>query len=216
LARTTRDFKHFDKVRKREIPLVFFDRILEGVDVSAVVLDDFHGGYQSVQHLLDQGCRRIAHFGGPQHLNIYKHRYEGYCQALRDHGLPVEDELVVFGDMALEDGIVGMRQLLALPQRPDAVFSSSDFSAVGAMQVIKEHQLRIPQDIALAGFSNETFTSLTSPMITTIDQHCEEMGRAAIRLLLEMVQERIHPLSPRKIVLQPQLLARESSRWGQG
>jgi LacI family transcriptional regulator len=215
LARTTRDFKHFEKVRTREIPLVFFDRILDGVDVSAVVLDDYQGGYQSVQHLLSQGCRRIAHFGGPQHLNIYKNRSAGYCQALRDHGLPVDDELVVFGDMALEDGIVGMRQLLALPQRPDAVFSASDFSAVGALQVLKEHKLRIPYDIALAGFSNETFTSLTEPMITTTDQHCEEMGRAAMRLLLEMVQERIHPLSPRKIVLQPELLARESSRWRQ-
>jgi len=215
LARTTRDFKHFEKVRKRGIPLVFFDRILEGVDVSAVVLDDYQGGYQSVKHLLDQGCRRIAHFGGPQHLNIYKNRYLGYCQALRDHGIAVADELVLFGDMALEDGIRGMKQLLALPQRPDAVFSASDFSIVGALQVLKERKLRIPYDMALAGFSNETFTSLTEPMLTSVDQHCEEMGRAAMRLLLEMVQERTRQLSPRKIVLQPQLLPRESSRWRQ-
>ncbi|MBD2770425.1 LacI family DNA-binding transcriptional regulator [Hymenobacter sp. BT664] len=215
LSRTTRDFKHFEKVRKRGIPLVFFDRILDGIDVSAVVLDDYQGGYQSVKHLLDQGCRRIAHFGGPQHLNIYKNRYLGYCQALRDHHLPVEEELVVFGDMKMEDGIQGMKQLLSLPQLPDAVFSASDFSIVGALQVLKEHKLRIPYDIALAGFSNETFTSLTEPMLTSVDQHCEEMGRAAIRLLLEMVQERTRQLSPRKIVLQPELLLRESSRWRQ-
>ncbi|GAC1369660.1 MAG: LacI family DNA-binding transcriptional regulator [Hymenobacter sp.] len=215
LARTTSSFKHFEKVRKRDIPLVFFDRILEGADVSAVVLDDYQGGYQSVRHLLDQGCRRIAHFGGPQHLNIYKNRYLGYCQALRDRGLAVEEELVVFGDMALEDGIRGMQQLLALPQRPDAVFSASDFSAVGALQVLKEHRLRVPFDVALAGFSNETFTSFTEPMLTSVDQRCEEMGRAAMRLLLEMVQERGRQLSPRKIVLQPALLQRESSRWRQ-
>lgn len=212
LARTTRDFRHFDKVSTRGIPLVFFDRILDGVDVSAVVLDDYQGGYQSVKHLLDQGCRRIAHFGGPQHLNIYKNRYAGYCQALRDHNVPLDDALVVFGDMALEDGSAAMKQLLALPQRPDAVFSASDFAAVGALQVLKEHQLRIPQDVALAGFSNETFTALTEPRLTTVDQRCEEMGRAAMRLLLEMVQERTRQPSPRKIVLQPELLARESSR----
>ncbi|GAB3295112.1 LacI family DNA-binding transcriptional regulator [Hymenobacter humi] len=212
LARTTRDFKHFEKVRKRDIPLVFFDRILEGTDVSAVVLDDYRGGYQSTMHLLDQGCRRIAHFGGPQHLNIYKNRYLGYCQALRDRNLPVEEELVVFSDMTLEDGIRGMKQLLDLPQRPDAVFSASDFSAVGALQVLKEHHLRIPEDIALSGFSNETFASLTEPKLTSVDQHCEEMGGAAVRLLLELVQERTRQQAPRKIVLQPQLLPRESSR----
>ena len=215
LARTTRDFKHFEKVRKRDIPLVFFDRILEGVDVSAVVLDDYQGGYQSVKHLLDQGCRRIAHFGGPQHLNIYKNRYAGYCQALHDHNIPFEKDLVVFSDMTLEDGIRGMKQLLNLPQRPDAVFSASDFSIVGALQVLKERKLRIPFDMALSGFSNETFTSLTEPQLTSVDQHCEEMGGAAVRLLLEMVQERTRQLSPRKIVLQPQLLPRESSRWRQ-
>ena len=215
LSRTTRDFKHFEKVRKRGIPLVFFDRILDGIDVSAVVLDDYQGGYQSVKHLLDQGCRRIAHFGGPQHLNIYKNRYLGYCQALRDHQLPIEEELVVFGDMKMEDGIAAMKQLLDLPQIPDAVFSASDFSIVGALQVLKERKLRIPYDMALAGFSNETFTSLTEPMLTSVDQHCEEMGRSAMRLLLEMVQEHTRQLLPRKIVLQPKLLLRESSRWRQ-
>ncbi len=216
LARTTRDFRHFEKVRARGTPLVFFDRILDGVDVSAVVLDDYQGGYQSVKHLLDHGCRRIAHFGGPQHLNIYKNRYAGYCQALHDHEVPFEKELVVFGDMTLEDGMRGMTQLLELPQRPDAVFSASDFSAVGALQVLKQRQLRIPQDIALAGFSNETFASLTEPMLTSVDQHCEEMGGAAVRLLLEMVQERSTPPTPRKIVLQPRLIVRESSRRGAG
>ena len=211
LARTTRDFRHFDKVRQRGIPLVFFDRILDGSEVSAVVLDDYQGGYQSGQHLLAQGCRRIAHFGGPQHLNIYKNRYAGYCQALRDHGIAVEKELVIFSDMTLEDGRRGMAQLLALPQRPEAVFSASDFAIAGAMQVLKEHQLRIPHDVALAGFSNETFTSLTEPRLTSVDQGCAAMGQAAMRLLLEMVQERGQPLAPRTIVLPPELVLRESS-----
>ena len=216
LSRTTRDFRHFEKVRKRGMPLVFFDRVLAGSDVSAVVLDDYQGGYQSVQHLLGQGCRRIAHFGGPQHLNIYKNRYLGYCQALLDHHIPVEPELLIFSDMTLEDGRRSMTKLLALPQRPEAVFSASDFSIVGAMQVVKEHGLRTPQDVALAGFSNETFTSLTEPKLTSVDQRCEAMGQAAIGLLLEMVQERGLPLSPRTIVLQPELLVRESSDWGRG
>ncbi|RZK28370.1 MAG: LacI family transcriptional regulator, partial [Hymenobacter sp.] len=138
LSRTTREFKHFEKVRKRDIPLVFFDRILDGHDVNAVVLDDRAGGYRATRHLLDQGYRRIAHFTGPQYLNIYKLRRQGYEDALREHGLPIEEELIIFGSMDMDAGRAGMEQLLALPQLPDAVFSGSDFSAAGALQVLHE------------------------------------------------------------------------------
>lgn len=214
LARTTRDFKHFDKAAKRDLPLVFFDRILEGRDVNAVVLDDREGAYQSTLHLLAQGCRRVAHFAGPQHLNIYKNRRQGYLDALREHDVPFDEGLVHTCDMRLEDGIRGMEQLLQLPVRPDAVFSASDFSAVGALQVLRKRGLRVPQDVALAGFSNETFTSFTEPMLTTVDQRCEQMGQAAARLLLEILGEKRQNVSPRRVLLQPDLLVRASSLRG--
>ncbi|OON69301.1 LacI family DNA-binding transcriptional regulator [Hymenobacter sp. CRA2] len=212
LARTTRDFRHFEKVHKQEIPLVFFDRVLDGLDVSAVVLDDREGGYRATRHLIEQGCRRIAHFGGPQHLNIYKNRRLGYEDALREAGLPLDDALIYYCDMTLEDGVAGMQYLLQLPWPPDAVFSASDFSVVGALQELKVHGLRVPQDLALSGFSNETFTSFTEPMLTTVDQHCEQMGQDAVRLFLEMRHARSPGASPRRIVLQPELLVRGSSR----
>ncbi|WP_082773884.1 LacI family DNA-binding transcriptional regulator [Hymenobacter sp. PAMC 26628] len=214
LARTTRDFKHFDKAAKRDLPLVFFDRILEGRDVNAVVLDDREGAYQSTVHLLEQGCRRIAHFAGPQHLNIYKNRRQGYLDALREHNVPFDEALVFTCDMRLEDGIQGMEQLLKLPTRPDAVFSASDFSAVGALQVLKKRGLRVPQDVAVTGFSNEMFTSFTEPMLTTVDQRCEQMGQAAARLLLEILGEKRQNVSPRRVLLQPDLLVRASSQRG--
>ncbi|MBO2012692.1 LacI family DNA-binding transcriptional regulator [Hymenobacter negativus] len=211
IARPTHDFRHFDKIKKRDIPLVFFDRILNSTEFNAVELDDFQGGYQSTKHLLEQGRRRIAHFGGPQHLQIYINRFGGYRKALEEYGLPVEDELVIFSDMWQEDGDAGMKQLLALPNPPDAVFSASDFTIVGAMLVLKERGLRIPEDVALAGFSNESFCSLTEPRLTSVDQCCEAIGKAAMQLLLEMVQERGHDTAPRKIVIQPKLMTRESS-----
>lgn len=211
LARTTRDFKHFEKVRKREIPLVFFDRILEGQDVNAVVLDDREGGYLTTKHLIAQGCRRIAHFAGPQHLNIYKNRRQGYVDALREYDLPVDESLIFYCDMTIEDGIAGMEQLLQLSQLPDAVFSASDFSIVGAMQVLKSQHLRVPEDIALVGFSNESFTFLTEPMLTSVDQRCEQMGQSAVRLFLELLEEKSAKFSPRRIVLQPDLIIRDSS-----
>ncbi len=214
LARTTRDFKHFEKAAKRDMPLVFFDRILEGRDVNAVVLDDREGAYQSTAHLLAQGCRRIAHFAGPQHLNIYKNRLQGYLDALREHGVPYDEELLFICDMRLEDGARGMEQLLKLPVPPDAVFSASDFSAVGALQVLKKRGLRVPQDVALTGFSNEMFTAFTEPLLTTVDQRCEQMGQAAVRLLLEILGEKRQNVSPRRVLLQPDLLIRGSSLRG--
>jgi LacI family transcriptional regulator len=211
VSRSTREFKHFEKVRRRDIPLVFFDRILEGHDVNAVVLDDRAGGYRATRHLLEQGYRRIAHFSGPQQLNIYKHRRQGYEDALREYNLPVSEELIVFGEMNMADGRTGMAQLLALPQPPDAVFSGSDFSAAGALEVLSERGLRVPQDVGLVGFSNEVFSRLTVPQITSIDQHCELMGRTATRLLLEIMAEREPHFAPRHVVLQPDLFTRASS-----
>ena len=216
LARTTTEFKHFEQVRKRDIPLVFFDRILDGYNVNAVVLDDRAGGYCATRHLLLQGYRRIAHFSGPQQLNVYKHRRQGYEDALREFGLPVEEELIRYGDMKIQDGYVGMSQLLALPQPPDAVFSSSDFAAAGALEVLQERGLRVPEDIGLVGFSNEIFSRLTVPRLTSIDQHCELMGRSATHLLLQIMQEHPPYATPRHLVLPPDLLVRASSlRTGQ-
>lgn len=211
ISRTTREFKHFEKIRRRDVPLVFFDRILEGHDVNAVVLDDRVGGYRATKHLLEQGYRRIAHFTGPQNLNIYKLRRQGYEDALREFNLPIDEELIVFGNMKMEDGSAGMVQLLALPQRPDAVFSGSDFSAAGALQVLHERGLRVPEDIGLVGFSNELFSRLMVPMLTSIDQHCELMGRAATRLLLQIMEEQSQQGAPQHIVLQPDLFVRASS-----
>lgn len=212
LSRTTHDDRHFDKVRKRDIPLVFFDRVLDSLDASAVVVDDYQGAYHATQHLIGQGCRRIAHFAGPQHLNIYRHRRRGYLDALRDAGLPEDESLVLYSDMRVEDGTTGVRQLLKRKPAPDAIFSASDFSLVGALKELKEQGLKVPKDMALVGFSNESFTSFTDPMLTSVDQGCEQMGQSAVRLLLEMLEDKHARFAPRRTVLQPKLLVRESSQ----
>ncbi|MCB2379068.1 LacI family transcriptional regulator [Hymenobacter sp. BT635] len=211
LSRTTLDVRHFEKVRSRGLPLVFFDRIVEGDNVNAVVLDDQEGGYVSTRHLLSQGCRRIAHLAGPQHLNIYKNRRQGYLDALREAGLPEDENLIVYMDMSQEQGVAAMRQLLALPEPPDAVFAAGDYSALGAMQEAHRQGLQVPQDVAISGFSNEIFTVITQPAMTTIDQRCEEMGQAAVRLLLEVIDAAGAPFTPRQVALRPELVVRNSS-----
>ena len=215
LANTTQDFAHFEAVRQQDVPLVFFDRAVEGFrgpNVSAVVLDDHQGAYQAVAHLIGQGCTRIAHFTGPLHLNILRNRHQGYRDALLAHGLPIDEDLIVFCAMTLKGGVQGMRQLLKLPRRPDAVFSSNDLAAMGALQTAKAHRLRVPQDLAVVGFSNEAFSALTTPTLSSVDQRCEQMGRTAVQLLQKMLKGGANRPEPRPIVLQPRLLVRESSQ----
>ncbi len=215
LANTTHDIGHFEAVRQQNIPLVFFDRVVEdfrGSNVSSVMVDDYQGAYQVVAHLIEQGCTRIAHFTGPLHLNIHKNRHQGYRDALRAHGMAIDDDLIVYCELSPKGGAQAMRQLLKLPQRPDGVFASNDLAAVGAMQVAKAQRLRVPQDVAIVGFSNEAFASLTEPMLSSVDQRCEQMGKTAVQLLQKMLKSGPNRLGPpRPIVLKPKLLVRESS-----
>ena len=211
VSRTTLDFRHFDKVRKRGVPLVFFDRILEGDSVNAVVLNDQEGAFQATRHLLEQGCHRVAHLAGPQHLNIYRNRRQGYLDALQSHGIAPDESLIIDCDMTLEGGQACTKQLLALPNPPDAVFAAGDSAILGALQVLKSRGLRVPQDVALAGFSNEALTMVAEPNLTSVDQRCEEMGQAAFRLFTDLAAADGTSFSQRQVVLQPQLFVRESS-----
>ena len=211
LARNTQDFHHFDKVRGRGIPLVFFDRIPSVGSVDSVVLDDYEGALQATRHLLEQGCRRIAHLAGPQHLNIYERRRQGYLDALAAYGLPANEQLIVYSDMTTEEGAQAMQHLLALPEPPDGVFGAGDSVILGALQFLKSAGIKVPQQVALAGFSNEGFTSVTEPQLTSVDQRCEEMGQAAVRLFLELAAAPEAPFIQRQVVLQPELFIRASS-----
>ena len=215
LANTTIDFSHFELVRQQNVPLVFFDRVMEdfrGSNVSAVILDDYLGAYQLVSHLIEQGCTRIAHLTGLRHLNIHRNRHQGYRDALTAHGLEINEDYVVQCEMNQYGGAQAVTEMLKLTAPPDAVFASNDLAAAGAMQVLKAHGLRVPHDVAVAGFSNETFTTLTEPMLTSVDQGCETMGISAVRLLQKMLDPNPNRLAqPRNVVLKPKLIIRESS-----
>jgi LacI family transcriptional regulator len=210
-ATTHQQVGHLEQVQQQGTPLVFFDRMPELPNSTAVVLDDFKGAYQAVTHLIEQGCTRIAHLAGPQHLNTSRNRFLGYQEALRAHGLPLLDELVyLLPSSKLEDGRAGMEQLLTLATPPDGVFAAYAFSAAGALEVLQDKGLRVPQDVALACFSNEPFTTMTQPSLTAVDQRAEQMGETAVRLLLQLLK-RGPGYTPPHIVLKPELLVRNSS-----
>ncbi len=213
IAKNSKTYKHYRRVREEGIPLVLFDRTVETVGASTVTINDFRGAFLAVDHLIKQGCRRIAHFAGQQHINIYKERYRGYLAALEAHGLKADPGLVITCPSDVDEGKRCARQLMEMEEPPDAIFSSSDYAALGAMQWLKRHGIAIPGQVAIVGFANEPFTSYVEPALTSVDQHSNRMGHYAARVFLEEIDSREkHP--PRKTVMEPELIVRASSLRG--
>ncbi|HEY9007775.1 MAG TPA: LacI family DNA-binding transcriptional regulator [Ohtaekwangia sp.] len=210
-GKETQNFDHFLKVKERGIPIILFDRFNDELEVSNVVIDDFLGAYNATEHLIQQGCKRIAHFTNARKISIFKERLRGYREALLNNDLKFDESLVIDSNLQLEDGRSSMEQLLKLREIPDGIFSSSAYGILGAMQVLKEKGYRIPEDVALVGFSNEPFTSFTEPSLSTVDQHSMRMGNAAAEIFLEEVAARDKKFIPQKIVLKPELIIRQSS-----
>lgn len=211
IGKNTEKFEHFRQAQERGIPVILFDRTTEELDVSQVMIDDYLGAYKIVQHLIQQGCRRIAHFTSPKKISIYRERLRGYKDALRDHHIPFDEALVVESNMQLEGGRQSMETLLNLEEKPDAIFSASDYGAMGAMQVLKENGIKIPEEVALAGFSNEPFTSFTDPPLTTVDQLSITMGKFTAEVFFEQLKSENQEIK-RKTVLPPQIIIRGSSK----
>ncbi len=210
VAQNSTNVKNYKKVREEGIPLLFIDRVIEQINVSKIVIDDFNGGYMATEHLIEQGCKRIAHFAGDQTLNVYRERYRGYCQALKDHSLQLRKEYVIACHSDTDLGRKKTAELLALAHPPDAIFSSSDFAALGAMQMLKSRGISIPNDVAIVGFANEPFTSIVDPGLTTVNQHSRELGKMAAKTFIEeLTAGKKKPI--RQVVLQPDLIVRASS-----
>lgn len=211
IAKTTTNFDHFRGVQEKGIPLILFDRTTDELAVSQVIIDDYMGAYKTVEHLIQQGCRRIAHFTSRMKINIYKERFRGYKDALLNHGIPFREELVVESNLQLEDGRESMNKLLEMGILPDAIFAASDYGVMGAMQILKDRNIKIPEQVALAGFMNEPFTSFTDPPLTSVDQLSITMGNVTAEVFLEQMAATKQKFIPQKIVLKPELVIRKSS-----
>ena len=201
----------FNNLIQKNVPLIFFDRKKDIKGVSSVVIDDFKGAYDATQHLIDQGKKRIAHLSNNREMEIFKNRYLGYKQAIIDNGLEFDESLVVECYSKVLDGGKVTRKLLAMEAPPDAIFSVSDFSALGAIKEILDQGFRIPEDISVVGFSNEPFTKFMELSITSVDQSPTEMGRIAAKVFLEEVENGNNVKSEKHVVLSPELMIRKSS-----
>ncbi|MBZ9730086.1 LacI family transcriptional regulator [Salegentibacter sp. JZCK2] len=211
VSKTTLNTDHIEKALAGGTPLVFFDRKKNVPGVSSVVIDDFKAGYLATQQLIDQGCKKIAHLSGDLNLEIYRNRHDGYIKALEDNNLEVKPEYIIKSNSKVESGASAIEELWKLKEKPDAVFSASDYTALGAIQELRRMGIKIPKDVCVTGFSNEPFTKYMELPISTIDQTPQTMGKIAAQVFLEQMNENKKVSIEKKVVLTPELIARGSS-----
>ncbi|WP_339727015.1 LacI family DNA-binding transcriptional regulator [Maribacter stanieri] len=211
MANETVDLSYFEKIKSYGIPLILFDRGENDLNVDYVGIDDYKSSHMIVDHLVSQGCKRIAHIGGYRRTRIFNNRIRGYIDAIKKHDLPHDDELLIESSLTLEDGRQQIEKLLALKNRPDAVYVASDYAALGSLQVLKEKGIKVPEEIKLVGFGNEPFTSLVTPSITSINQHSEQIGKLAAETFLGYLERDVVVQSLNKIILDSELIVRSSS-----
>lgn len=211
MANETVDLQHFEKVKQAGIPLITFDRGENDLNVDYIGIDDYDSSHRIVDHLVEQGCKRIAHIGGFKHTRIYNNRIRGYIDALEKHNLPLEKELLLESNLSTEDGRNKMQELLALDKKPDAVYVAGDYAALGALQVLNEKNIKIPDEIALVGFGDEPFANMVTPKMTSVNQHSYQIGKIAAEKFLEYTKQNQIQQTLQKHILKAELIIRESS-----
>ena len=211
MANETTDLSFYEKIKSKGIPLILFDRGENDLNVDYVGINDYDSSHMIVEHLVEKGCKRIAHIGGYRRTRIFNNRIRGYIDALKKNDLPLDENLLTESNLTLEDGREMMQKFLQLKQRPDAVYVASDYAALGALQVLNEHHINVPEDICLIGFGNEPFTSLVSPTISTVNQHSAEIGKIAAETFLSRINDENWKPTLNKNILKSELIVRESS-----
>lgn len=213
LASEGGDYAHYRALSRYGTPLVLFDRYAPGLDAGTVLLDDYRGAFDTVEHLIDQGCRRIFHYAGLQQVSIWQNRRKGYEEALRQHGIEPAPDWITEGATTEEGGYQAMERLFASGKDlPEAIFFAGDYAALGAFRSMREHGVRVPEDVALAGFANEPFCELITPSFTSVEQFGYRMGNTAAQMLLDKLDGAPYM----DVVISPRLIVRDSSQWARG
>jgi LacI family transcriptional regulator len=212
LAYDTENIHHFDPFFKKGIPVVFFDRVYPHIDSTSIVIDNYKAAYDITKHLIQQGCRKIMHLGGNLLRNVYAERLKGYKQALRDHNIAVDEKKMVYiSKLSEEAGVKAAEHILKMSSKPDAVFSANDTAAVYCMMKLKEAGIRIPDDIAFAGFNNDPISKIIEPNLTTVNYSGYDIGEAAVTTLINHLNGISSIKTTNSIILRSDLIIRGSS-----
>jgi len=209
VSRETDKHDHLQYAIDKEVPLVFFDRIVEELNASQVYSDNYEICFQGTEHLINQGCRRIAFLAGPKFLHTSRNRLNGYLDALKEYNIPVLEHLIVQTNYKQQDVEDYTRFLFNLRERPDGIFALNDMVALEMMHILKKRGLSIPKDVAVLGFNNEAICRLVEPSLSSIDHPAFDMGAAAAEILIAQITK--NEIVQEKKLIKSRLVVRESS-----
>lgn len=214
LSNESNNDSHIQEIIKRKIPLVMFDKIAKLSNCSKVIIDDQKAGFDATQHLIDKGCKKIAHIRGPLNPQNSIDRYLGYKKALEKNNIPFDSRLVYTCEKVnFEEGLEFTKQLFEEHPDADGIFAITDLVAVGSLAYCNDQKINVPQDVKVIGFSNWFMSQVITPKLSTVEQPSQEMGIAAFDLLLEEMKARKEEseYNPKTIELETQIIERESS-----
>ncbi|MCW3468045.1 LacI family DNA-binding transcriptional regulator [Chitinophaga nivalis] len=207
----TTNFDHFNPFIKNNIPLVFYDRVPADFPGYTITGDDFKGGFLATEHLIKQGCKRIAHFSGSLTCNLYQQRLAGYKEALAKHKIPFDEQLVYIHNLTMDAATQAAQQMLDKRKQPDGLFAANDSSAVAFIQEARKRGIDIPGQIKVVGYSNDLSSRIISPSLTTIEQSGYNMGQKAVETLVQLINHDETVKVTKNYIFPVELISREST-----
>jgi len=211
LSSETTDISHLSSLHERGLPIVFFDRVADEIDTHKVIANNEKGAYQATDYLIKQGYQRIAHLTSSKHLSISIERLSGYEAALRDHGMEVKPAYIKYclhGGMLPEETEAAIKELMSLEEKPDAIFVAGDRLSTGCLSVFKNLKISVPDEMAIAGFSNSDVLDLFNPSLTSVRQPAYEIGQLATEMLLKLIEAKYPIEEFEKKILETDLYVR--------
>ena len=210
LSSETKNLDHFQHVFRKNIPVLFFDRVYCQSNCICVVIQGIIVQVEFLQHLIDQGCRKIATVTGNLNRNVYNDRLRGFRQALSDNSVPYDEDLLIISNLSYSSGEVIVRELMKREAMPDAIFAANDSSAVSTICELKKAGYRIPEDIAVVGFNDDPVSKVVEPNLTTVHYPGREMGEIAASTMIKILEgTQFEKVST--IILNSELIVRQSS-----
>jgi LacI family transcriptional regulator len=211
LAYDTEDTSHFDSFFKKNIPVIFFDRVEQHESSTQILIDNRQAAFDATEHLIQQGCKRIVHITATPKRNVYIDRLQGYKQALATHNIPFREDYILINNLSFESGMEAAVLIREMNPMPDGVFVANDNSAVGCMVSLKQSGIRIPDDIAIVGFNNDPVSKVVEPNLSTINYPGYEMGEVAAWNLINHLNGVAPIHTTNRIILRSELVIRASS-----
>lgn len=214
LSAETQDIEHLKALQKKGLPIVFFDRVSDDIETHKVIADNFKGAYDGTVHLLSSGYKRVAHVTSSPNLSITAERLAGYKKALEDNGVACKNKYIKYclhGGRDLNEIEAAINELLTMEDAPDAIFTASDRITTTTLGLLHQLKVKVPDEIALLGFTNTKLADILNPSLSTIVQPGFEIGKAAVEMLITLIESKHPVIEFETKVLPTQVFIRSSS-----